>query len=90
MFLVVFRASLPYPTSDIDYASYTVGPDPSTALGTKTMERLFPGLDLFSDKFRCNARTLVSCLLWVTNEMHRSHYNLMVNSFCFDKVVVNS
>ncbi|XP_075253946.1 cilia- and flagella-associated protein 54-like isoform X5 [Convolutriloba macropyga] len=75
-FKAVFRSSLPYPLSDIDYASYSIGPDYSTPVGSKSMAELLPGLDITSDQFRCNSRTLVASLLYVTNELHRSNYNL--------------
>ena len=42
------------------------------------MQYLVPGIDLFSDRFRCEGRTLVASLRWVTEELSRGRHNLLV------------
>ncbi|XP_033102653.1 cilia- and flagella-associated protein 54-like isoform X3 [Anneissia japonica] len=71
LFKAIFCTSLPHPTADRDYALYEIGE------GCE-VQYLVPGVDLLSDKFRCEGRTLVSCLRWVTEELFRGRHNLMV------------
>ncbi|XP_077980140.1 cilia- and flagella-associated protein 54-like [Glandiceps talaboti] len=71
LFKSLFRTTLPHPTADRDYALYEVGE------GCE-VQYLLPGIDLLSDRFRCDGRTLVACLRWVTEELSRGRHNLMV------------
>ncbi|XP_071960070.1 cilia- and flagella-associated protein 54-like [Antedon mediterranea] len=71
LFKAIFRTSLPHPTADRDYALYDIGE------GCE-VQYLVPGVDLLSDRFRCEARTLVSSLRWVTEELFRGRHNLLV------------
>ncbi|XP_069141650.1 cilia- and flagella-associated protein 54-like isoform X4 [Argopecten irradians] len=70
-FKALFRSSLPHPTADRDYAMYEVGEGCEVT-------NLVPGIDLLSDKFRMDGRTLVSCLRWTTEELARGKHNLFV------------
>ncbi|KAK7102964.1 hypothetical protein V1264_021114 [Littorina saxatilis] len=71
LFKALFRASLPHPTSDRDYALYDVGEGCEVT-------NLVPGIDFFSDRFRCNGRPMVAALRWVTEELARGRHNLYV------------
>lgn len=71
LFKALFRASLPHPTSDRDYALYDVGEGCEVT-------NLVPGIDFLSDRFRCNGRTLAAALRWVTEELARGRHNLFV------------
>ncbi|XP_071817646.1 cilia- and flagella-associated protein 54-like isoform X3 [Apostichopus japonicus] len=71
LFKALFRTTLPHPTADRDYALYDIGE------GCE-VQYLVPGMDLLSDKFRCDGRTLVAALRWVTEELSRGRHNLMV------------
>ena len=68
----LFRASLPHPTSDRDYALYDVGEGCEVT-------NLVPGIDFLSDRFRCNGRSMVAALRWVTEELARGRHNLYVS-----------
>ncbi|ESO99725.1 hypothetical protein LOTGIDRAFT_238729 [Lottia gigantea] len=70
-FKALFRASLPHPTSDRDYALYDVGE------GCEVTS-LVPGIDLLSDRFRADGRQVVAALRWVTEELSRGRHNLFV------------
>lgn len=72
LFKALFRTTLPHPTADRDYALYDIGE------GCE-VQYLVPGVDLLSDKFRCDGRTLVAALRWVTEELSRGRHNLMVS-----------
>lgn len=71
LFKALFRASLPHPTSDHDYALYDVGEGCEVT-------NLVPGFDFLSDRFRANGRSVVSALRWVTEELARGRHNLFV------------
>ncbi|KAL8594729.1 hypothetical protein ACOMHN_051675 [Nucella lapillus] len=71
LFKALFRASLPHPTSDRDYALYDVGEGCEVT-------NLVPGFDFMSDRFRCNGRSVVAALRWVTEELARGRHNLFV------------
>ena len=71
LFKALFRTTLPHPTADRDYALYEIGE------GCE-VQYLVPGVDLLSDRFRCDGRTLVATLRWVTEELSRAKHNLMV------------
>ncbi|XP_070557871.1 cilia- and flagella-associated protein 54-like [Ptychodera flava] len=71
LFKALFRTTLPHPAADRDYALYEVGE------GCE-VQYLLPGIDLLSDRFRCDGRTLVACVRWVTEELSRGRHNLMV------------
>lgn len=68
----MFRASLPHPSSDRDYALYDVGEGCEVT-------NLVPGIDFMSDHFRCNGRSLAAALRWVTEELARGRHNLFVS-----------
>ncbi|XP_074644089.1 cilia- and flagella-associated protein 54-like [Tubulanus polymorphus] len=70
-FKALFRASLPHPIADRDYALYDIGEGCEVT-------NLVPGIDLFSDRFRCDGRTVVAALRWVTEELARGRHNLFV------------
>ncbi|KAK3102398.1 hypothetical protein FSP39_011137 [Pinctada imbricata] len=67
----LFRTSLPHPTADRDYALYEVGEGCEVTY-------LIPGVDLLSEKFRCDGRQLVAALRWVAEELSRGRHNLFV------------
>lgn len=81
LFKALFRTTLPHPTADRDYALYEIGE------GCE-VQYLVPGVDLLSDRFRCEGRTLIATLRWVAEELSRAKHNLMVckirciNSHC--------
>ena len=68
----LFRASLPHPTSDRDYALYDVGEGCEVT-------NLVPGIDFLSDRFRCSGRCMVAALRWVSEELARGRHNLYVS-----------
>ncbi|CAH1784493.1 unnamed protein product [Owenia fusiformis] len=70
-FKALFRSSLPHPRADRDYALYDIGEGCEVT-------NLVPGVDLLSDRFRVDGRTLVSALRWVTEELARGKHNLFV------------
>ncbi|XP_078309886.1 cilia- and flagella-associated protein 54-like isoform X5 [Crassostrea virginica] len=70
-FKALFRTSLPHPRADRDYALYEVGEGCEVT-------NLVPGLDLLSEKFRCDGRQLIAALRWVTEELARGKHNLFV------------
>ena len=61
----VLSFSLPYPLSDLDYATY---PHQLTSSAEST-QRLLPGLELFSDPHRCDPPSLLSSLHWCSQEL---------------------
>ncbi|XP_064899539.1 cilia- and flagella-associated protein 54 isoform X1 [Columba livia] len=65
LFKTLFRASLPHPTSDCDFAQYE----------TNT---LVPGIDLFSDHFRADICTVVASLNFLMFELHCTKQNLII------------
>ncbi|XP_062522580.1 cilia- and flagella-associated protein 54-like isoform X2 [Corticium candelabrum] len=67
----IFRASLPHPQADCEYVRYDIGPD-------GVASELVPGIDLFSDYFRCNVQSLVAALEWNIEELLRTRYFLNV------------
>ena len=58
----LFCSSLPHPTADKDYALYEVG------TGCEVAE-LIPWIDLLSEAFRSNGRSVVAALRWITEEL---------------------
>ncbi|XP_071490299.1 cilia- and flagella-associated protein 54-like [Diadema antillarum] len=71
LFKALFRTTLPHPTADRDYALYEIGE------GCE-VQYLVPGVDLLSDRFRCDGRTLIATLRWVSEELSRAKHNLLV------------
>lgn len=65
----VLGYSLPYPTSDIAYATL----DHNTMLGGGGAS-LFPGVDLFVDPFRCSPSHFLSTLRWCCEELVNRGY----------------
>ena len=64
LFKSVFRASLAYPSENCDFAFYVL-----------ESRELIPGLDLFSDRFRCDPQTLLAALKWNIQELiSAKHY----------------
>ena len=72
-FKALFRSSLPHPTADRDYALYEVGEGCEVT-------NLVPGVDLMSDRFRCDGRTLVAALRFVMDELGRGKHGLFVSA----------
>ncbi|PFX16137.1 Uncharacterized protein C12orf55-like [Stylophora pistillata] len=71
LFKALFCSSLPHPTAEKDYALYEVG------AGCEVAE-LIPGIDLLSDAFRSNGRSVLAALRWITEELTRARYLIMV------------
>ncbi|KAM8971997.1 cilia- and flagella-associated protein 54 [Pelodytes ibericus] len=71
LFRALFRASLPHPQENRDYASYEIGE------GCE-MSELIPGIDLFSDRYRADVNTVVACLSFLMSELHSAGQNLEV------------
>ncbi|KAJ6656335.1 hypothetical protein lerEdw1_003838 [Lerista edwardsae] len=65
LFKSLFRASLPHPTADCDFAQYET-------------EILIPGIDIFLDCFRADIATVVASLNFVMYELHFNKQNLIV------------
>ncbi|XP_063252340.1 cilia- and flagella-associated protein 54 isoform X2 [Prinia subflava] len=65
LFKTLFRASLPHPTSDYDFAQYETN-------------ILIPGIDLFSDRYRADVSTVVASLNFIMFELHCAKINLMI------------
>ena len=70
-FQALFCSSLPHPTADKDYALYEVG------AGCEVAE-LIPGIDLLSNAFRSNGRSVLAALRWITEELARARYLITV------------
>ena len=70
----LFCSSLPHPTADKDYALYEVG------TGCEVAE-LIPGIDLLSESFRSNGRSVVAALRWITEELARARYLISVGEY---------
>ncbi|KAM4035751.1 cilia- and flagella-associated protein 54 isoform 2-T2 [Anomaloglossus baeobatrachus] len=71
LFKSLFRASLPHPDEDLDYALYEIGE------GCEVSE-LIPGIDLFSDRHRADVITVVSSLGFLISDLHSVAQNFMV------------
>ncbi|XP_057281110.1 cilia- and flagella-associated protein 54 isoform X1 [Pezoporus wallicus] len=65
LFKTLFRASLPHPTSDCDFAQYETN-------------MLIPGIDLFSDRYRGDISTVVASLNFLMFELHCAKQNLII------------
>ncbi|KAM6136893.1 LOW QUALITY PROTEIN: cilia- and flagella-associated protein 54 [Pterocles gutturalis] len=65
LFKTLFRASLPHPTSDCDFAQYETN-------------MLIPGIDLFSDHYRADISTVVASLKFLMFELHCATQNLTI------------
>ncbi|KAM6095385.1 cilia- and flagella-associated protein 54 [Chlamydotis macqueenii] len=65
LFKTLFRASLPHPTSDCDFAQYETN-------------MLIPGIDLFSDRYRADISTVVASLKFLMFELHCAKQNLII------------
>ena len=73
LFKATLTFSLPYPTSDMAYATMDHAPLLGGAGPT-----LFPGVELFSDSFRCNPTQLLSSLHWCCQELITRGYERKV------------
>ena len=71
-FKALFRSSLPHPSADRDYALYEVGEGCEVT-------NLVPGVDLMSERFRCDGRTLVAALRFIMDELGRGKHGLFVS-----------
>ncbi|XP_078090944.1 cilia- and flagella-associated protein 54-like [Mustelus asterias] len=71
LFKGLFRTTFPHPKSDCEYASYEIGFDCAVI-------ELIPGIDLFSDRFRADIRTVVGSLGFLIHELHSAKQNLKV------------
>ncbi|XP_032221437.2 cilia- and flagella-associated protein 54 isoform X1 [Nematostella vectensis] len=69
LFKALLRSSLPHPTDDKDYALYEIGAGHGSA-------DLLPGVDLLSDVFRSDGRSVVASLRWVAEELARAQHLL--------------
>ncbi|CAN8211290.1 unnamed protein product [Coccothraustes coccothraustes] len=65
LFKTLFRASLPHPTPDCDFAQYETN-------------ILIPGIDLFSDRYRADISTVVASLNFIMFELHCTKQNLII------------
>ncbi|GAB0176593.1 cilia- and flagella-associated protein 54 [Grus japonensis] len=65
LFKTLFRASLPHPTSDCDFARYEA-------------DMLIPGIDLFSDRYRADISTVVASLNFLMFQLHYAKQNLII------------
>ncbi|XP_074024365.1 cilia- and flagella-associated protein 54 [Numenius arquata] len=65
LFKTLFRASLPHPISDCDFAQYEAN-------------MLIPGIDLFSDHYRADISTVVASLNFLMFELHCAKQNLII------------
>ena len=68
----LFCSSLPHPIADKDYALYDIGLD-------REVKQLVPGIDLLSEPFRGDGRSVVAALRWVTEELARARHLVMVS-----------
>ncbi|XP_059167715.1 cilia- and flagella-associated protein 54-like [Physella acuta] len=71
LFKALFRASLPHPTKDIEYVLYDIGHN-------SEVTNLIPGIDLMSDRFRCDGRQVVAALHLTIEELHRAEHNIFI------------
>ncbi|XP_035756904.1 cilia- and flagella-associated protein 54 isoform X4 [Egretta garzetta] len=65
LFKSLFRASLPHPMSDCDFAQYETN-------------MLIPGIDLFSDRYRADISTVVASLNFLMFELYCAKQNLII------------
>ncbi|KAM6292902.1 cilia- and flagella-associated protein 54 [Porphyrio hochstetteri] len=65
LFKTLFRASLPHPTSDCDFAQYET-------------DMLIPGIDLFSDRYRADISNVVASLKFLMLQLHFAKQNLII------------
>ena len=67
--------SLPYPTSDINFIQFN-----HTHMLAGGVVNLFPGVELFSDPFRCCPAHLLSTLRWCSEELVKRRYSTKVSN----------
>ncbi|XP_025022532.1 cilia- and flagella-associated protein 54, partial [Python bivittatus] len=65
LFKSLFRASLPHPKADCDFAQYET-------------DILIPGVDLFVDYYRADIATVIASLSFVLHELHCRRQNLII------------
>ncbi|XP_070611988.1 cilia- and flagella-associated protein 54 isoform X2 [Erythrolamprus reginae] len=65
LFKSLFRASLPHPKADCDFAQYET-------------DILIPGIDLFVDYYRADIATVIANLSFVLHELHCRRQNLII------------
>ncbi|XP_013907008.1 PREDICTED: cilia- and flagella-associated protein 54-like isoform X2 [Thamnophis sirtalis] len=65
LFKSLFRASLPHPKADCDFAQYET-------------DILIPGIDLFVDYYRADIATVIANLTFVLHELHCRRQNLII------------
>ncbi|XP_048409672.2 cilia- and flagella-associated protein 54-like [Stegostoma tigrinum] len=70
-FKALFRTTFPHPRSDLEYVSYEIGFD-------NDVTELIPGIDLFSDRFRADVRSVVGSLDFLLHELYSAQQNLKV------------
>ena len=70
-FQALFSSSLPLPTANFDFALYDIGE--GLPVGS-----LIPGVNLFSDPFRCDAKVLLTSTVWLVEELVETRNYLMV------------
>ena len=72
----VLSFSLPYPLSDLDYATF---PHQLTS-SAESSQRLLPGLELFSDPHRCDPPSLLSSLHCCSQELVTRNHPVKVQT----------
>ncbi|XP_077195229.1 cilia- and flagella-associated protein 54 isoform X2 [Paroedura picta] len=65
LFKSLFRASLPHPIADRDFAQYET-------------DDLIPGVDLFVDNYRADVASVVASLSFIMFELHSCKQNLII------------
>ncbi|XP_039214094.1 cilia- and flagella-associated protein 54 isoform X2 [Crotalus tigris] len=65
LFKSLFRASLPHPKADCDFAQYET-------------DVLIPGIDLFVDYYRADIATVIASLSFILHELHCRRQNLII------------
>nr|XP_056702505.1 cilia- and flagella-associated protein 54 [Euleptes europaea] len=65
LFKSLFRASLPHPIADCDFAQYEI-------------DELIPGVDLFVDNYRADVASVVASLSFIMFELHCCKHNLII------------
>lgn len=65
----ILTSTLPYPTSDLAYATFRHASLSGGGGGAVGVASLFPGVELFSDTFRCSPLELLCTLRWSAEEL---------------------
>ncbi|XP_069846637.1 cilia- and flagella-associated protein 54 isoform X3 [Dipodomys merriami] len=65
LFQGLLRTTLPHPKADRCYAQYEI-------------TQLLPGIELFSDNFRADIRSVIASLYYIIRELHFAKHNLII------------